>query len=96
MPGGRTLTISPGFRVTLTNLEEPTNQASYVITGTLLATERADGTNFVVARGRNIIFGPEIGMFLTIGRFTFISQDGLALTRPMGNGRLIDVCASLA
>ena len=100
LPGGRKLGISPGLRVTLTNLEEPTNQVSYVITGSLLETQLANGNLFVVARGRNVIFGPDVGMFLTIGRFTFTAFDAdgtpLALTRPTGKGRLIDVCASLA
>ena len=100
LPGGRTLSTSPGLRVTLTNLEEPTNQVTYVITGSFLLTELDDGNQFVVARGRNIVFGPDVGMFLTIGRFTFVgfTADGatLALTPPEGNGRLIDVCAQLA
>ena len=100
LPGGRKLSISPGLRVTLTNLTEPTNQVSYVITGSFLWTELANGNLFVVARGRNIVFGPEVGMFLTIGRFTFIAFDAggtpVALTRPTGQGRLIDVCAILA
>jgi hypothetical protein len=97
---GQTLSTSPGLRVTLTNLAEPTNQVSYVITGSFLLTEQPDGTLFVVARGRNIVFGPDVGMFLTIGRFTFTAFDAdgtpLALTQPEGNGRLIDVCAQLA
>jgi hypothetical protein len=100
LPGGRTLSISPGLRVTLTNLEEPTNQVSYIITSSFLETELANGNLFVVARGRNIVFGTEVGTFLTIGRFTFIAFDAegtpLALTRPTGKGRLIDVCARLA
>jgi hypothetical protein len=100
LPGGRTLSTSPGLRVTLTNLEEQTNQVSYVITGSVLLTEQSDGTLFAVARGRNIVFGPDVGMFLTIGRFTFVGfvADGaiLARTQPEGNGRLIDVCAQLA
>jgi hypothetical protein len=97
---GQTLSTAPGLRVTLTNLAEPTNQVSYVITGSFLLTEQPDGTLFVVARGRNIVFGPEVGMFLTIGRFTFVGFDAdgtiLAGTQPEGNGRLIDVCAQLA
>jgi hypothetical protein len=100
LPGGRILSTSPGLRVTLTNHEEPTNQVSYVITGSFLETERPDGNLFVVARGRYVVFGPEVGMFLTTGRFTFIAFDAdgtpLALTRPTGNGRIVDVCAKLA
>jgi hypothetical protein len=100
LPGGRILSTSPGLRVTLTNIEEPTNQVSYVITGSLLIRELDDGNQFVVARGRSIVFGPDVGMFLTIGRFTFVGFDAegtsLALTKPEGSGRLIDVCAQLA
>jgi hypothetical protein len=99
LPGGRTLSTSPGLRVTLTNLEEPSNQVTYVITGSFLIRDLPDGNQFVVARGRNIVFGPDVGMFLTIGRFTFVGFDAdgtpLALTQPEGNGRLIDVCAQL-
>ena len=99
LSGGRTLITSPGLRVTLTNLEEPTNQETYVITGSFLTRELSDGTLFVVARGRNIVFG-DFGMLLTIGRFTFIGfgEGGNvgALERPTGKGRIIDVCAQLA
>ncbi len=100
LPGGRKLSTSPGLHVNLTNLEELTNQMSYVITGSFLETELANGNLFVVARGRNIVFGPEVGMFLTIGRFTLIAFDAegtpLSLTGPTGQRRLIDVCARLA
>jgi hypothetical protein len=100
LPSGQTLSTSPQLRITLTNLEEPTNQVKYVITGSFLATELDNGNFFVVARGRNLIFGPDVGMLLTIGRFTFIgfNDEGatVALTRPTGEGRLIDVCARLA
>ena len=101
LPGGRTLSTSPGLRITLTNQEDTSNQVTYVITGSFLIRELDDGTESVVARGRNLIFGPDVGMFLTIGRFTFIGQtieDGptVAITRPTGEGRIIDVCAQLA
>jgi hypothetical protein len=99
LSGGRTLITAPGLRVTLTNLEEPTNQKTYVITGSFLTRELSDDTLFVVARGRNIVFG-DFGMLLTIGRFTFIGfgEGGNvgALERPTGKGRIIDVCAQLA
>ena len=97
LPGDRTLVTSPGLRVTLTNLDEPSNQVSYVITGSFLLRPLGDGTELGIARGRNIIFGPDMGMFLTIGRFTFIGfPDGTAVLQPGGNGRLTDVCAQLA
>jgi hypothetical protein len=100
LPSGQTLTTSPNLRITLTNLNEPTNQVTYVITGTFLATERDDGNLFVEARGSNLIFGPEVGIFLTIGQFTFIGFEDegpiVAITPPTGEGSLTDVCALLA
>jgi hypothetical protein len=96
LPDGRAIAISPGLRVTLTNLEERTNSVSYVITGAFHIRELADGRLLVVATGRNLLFDPSFGMFLTIGRFTFkVNEDG-STTRPKGEGRMIDVCRRLA
>ncbi len=96
LPDGRAIAISPGLRVTLTNLEERTNSVSYIITGAFHMRELADGRLLVVATGRNLLFDPSFGMFLTIGRFTFkVNEDG-STTRPKGEGRMINVCRRLA
>src|SRR5215210_1490274 len=92
LPGDRLLGLSPGLRVTLTNEDDPANQVTYVITGAFHVTTLADGTQVVVATGRNLLFDPS-GMFLTIGRFTFVPDTGMLAT---GKGRMIDVCARLA
>ena len=100
LPSGQTLITAPNLRITLTNVTEPTNQVTYVITGSFLTTERTDGNLDVEARGSNLIFGPEVGIFLAIGRFTFIGFEDegaiVALTPPTREGRLTDVCALLA
>ena len=101
LPSGQTLITSPNLRITLTNVTEPTNQVTYVITGSFLTTERTDGNLDVEARGRNLIFGEEVGIFLTIGQFTFIGREVdegviVAITPPTGEGSLTDVCAVLA
>ena len=100
LPSGQTLITSPNLRITLTNVTEPTNQVTYVITGSFLTTERTDGNLDVEARGSNLIFGPEVGIFLTVGRFTFVGFEDegaiVALTPPTGEGSLTDVCALLA
>jgi hypothetical protein len=95
LPGDRFILTSPGLRVTLTNLDEPTNQATYVITGAFHVRELAN-RDLVVATGRNILFDPSFGMFLTIGRFTFEANEDGSITRPTGKGRMVDVCARLA
>ncbi len=92
LPGDRVLGLSPDLRVTLTNEDDPANQVTYVITGAFHITTLADGTQVVVATGRNLLFDPS-GMFLTIGRFTFVPDTGMLAT---GKGRMIDVCARLA
>ena len=100
LDSGQTLITSPNLRITLTNVTEPTNQVTYVITGSFLTTERTDGNLDVEARGSNLIFGPEVGIFLTIGHFTFIGFEDegavVAITPPTGEGSLTDVCAVLA
>jgi hypothetical protein len=96
LSGGRFLDISPGLRVSLTNTEEPTHQLTYVITGAFHGRDLADGRLLVVATGRNLLFDPSFGMFLTVGRFTFqVNEDG-SITRPEGKGRMIDICSRLA
>jgi len=100
LDSGQTLITSPNLRITLTNVTEPTNQVTYVITGSFLTTERTYGNLDVEARGSNLIFGPEVGIFLTIGHFTFIGFEDegavVAITPPTGEGSLTDVCALLA
>jgi hypothetical protein len=101
LPSGQTLITSPNLRITLTNVTEPTNQVTYVITGSFLTTEQDDGNLDVEARGSNLIFGPEVGIFLTIGQFTFTGFEAdegvvVATTPPTGEGSLTDVCAVLA
>ena len=100
LDSGQTLITSPNLRITLTNVTEPTNQVTYVITGSFLTTERTYGNLDVEARGSNLIFGPEVGIFLTIGHFTFIGFEDegavVAITPPTGEGSLTDVCAVLA
>jgi hypothetical protein len=101
LDSGQTLITSPNLRITLTNLDETTNQVTYVITGSFLTTEQDDGNLDVEARGSNLIFGPEVGIFLTIGQFTFTGFEAdegvvVATTPPTGEGSLTDVCAVLA
>jgi len=97
LPGGRFISVNPGFRVTATNEEEPTHQITYVITGAAHVKELQSGDLSVVFTGRNLLFDPSYGMLLTIGRFTqVIDPESGASTPPMGKGRVIDVCARLA
>jgi hypothetical protein len=96
LPDGRSIVTSPGLRVTLTNLDKPANSASYVITGAFHQRELAGGRLLVVATGRNLLFDPSLGMFLTVGRVAFeVDEDG-SVTPLEDTGRMIDVCVRLA
>ena len=76
LPGGRTIVTSPGARATLTNLDKPANQVSYLITGAYHQTELANSETDdesdgdvveVVTTGRVLLFGSS-SVILAIGR----------------------------
>jgi hypothetical protein len=98
LPGERTIVTSPGARATLTNLNKPANQVSYLITGAYHKMDRAgDDSVEVVTTGRALLFDRSFGMLLAIGRFTFgfDEEEGSYVTKPTGAGRMIDVCVRL-
>jgi hypothetical protein len=92
---GNTLITSPRLRATLTNLDEPTNQVTVGITGTVRVKELANGDVVFVFRGRNLLFGPDVDFILTIGRFTGSMTAAGEFSSITGEGRVIDVCALL-
>jgi len=96
LPNGDVLFKNPGLRVTLTNVDEPTNQVTYVSTGTIRLTELEDGELLLVTTGRTVLFNEDIGILVPIGRFTLVIDKKGNFSQPTGNGRLIDACARLA
>ena len=97
LPNGGTIATSPGLDVTITNLEQPENQATFNITGTVHTRTLEDGDVVTVIRGRNLAIDPEAGTVVAIGRFSFVFDAEGNLVQPLtGNGRLIDVCELLS
>ena len=101
LPDESLLLTAPGARIVLTNLTEPDKQVSLVNTGTLRLRELENGNLSVVGRGHNVLFDPEGGIFLTIGRVELLAAptdvpDVFDITILENQGRLIDVCALLA
>ncbi len=96
LPNGDTLFKNPGGRVTLTNLDEPTNQLTYVSTGTIRLTESENGELLLITTGRTVLADENIGILVPIGRFTLVIDEEGHFSQPTGKGRLIDVCARLA
>jgi hypothetical protein len=96
-PDGSRILTSPGLHVTVTNLDNAENQATFNITGTFHETTNLE-TGEVTTRvtGRNFLFDPEAGTVIAIGNFSFVFNADGSLAQPLqGEGRLIDVCALL-
>jgi hypothetical protein len=105
LPDGSWIVTSPGFYVTVTNLD--TGEAlTFNATGSTHATPRLDGSGIVdyVITGRNVALDP-FGVFLNKGRFTYSLRldaptpqgNVLEIVEPQqGKGQAIDVCALLS
>ena len=101
--GERTILTSPGLTATLTNLDDPanqetlTNQETLSITGAFHQTVLENGDVKTVVTGRNILFDPEAGFVLAIGRFSYVFDQAGNLVQPLaGEGQLIDLCDLLS
>ena len=98
---------SPGLDVTITNLANLENQATFNITGSIhqQTTDPETGAVTTLFRGRNLIFDAQAGTNIAIGNFSFVSipagppgVEGDIVVQPLTStgGQLIDVCALLA
>lgn len=93
LPGERTLLTAPGLMVTITNIEDPNQHVTLNITGSYHQTLLDNGNTLTTATGRNIVFGPEGGILLTQGKFTFIADPfGNTIDVLSTNGQVTDVC----
>ena len=96
LPGDRFIFTSPGFDVTLTNLDDPSQQVTLNVTGAFHETTEADGSVMTVSTGRSLLGDPEAGFVLAIGDFRYVFDAEDNLIQPlMGKGKLIDVCGLL-
>ena len=88
---------SPGLDATLTNVNNPENQETYNITGSVTQTKLENGDVETVLTGRNLAIDPEAGFVIAIGNFSFVFDAEGNLVQPLsGEGQLIDVCEALA
>jgi hypothetical protein len=97
LPGGRTLVTSPGQTVVVTNLDDPSHSVTLKIPGAFHITTAPNGDVLTVVTGRNLLFDPEAGFVLAIGRFQYRFDSGGNLVEPLnGRGQLLDVCQMVA
>ena len=96
LPGDRFIFTSPGLHATVTNLDDSTKQVTLNITGAFHQTTEQNGSVVTVVTGRNLLFDPQAGFVLAIGRFSFVFDVGGNLIQPLdGQGQLRDVCAMI-
>jgi hypothetical protein len=96
LPGGRSITTSPGVHATLTNLDDPAKTVSLNITGAFHVTTEPNGDVVTVSTGRSLLLDPQAGFVLAIGKFSFVFDADGNLIQPLeGKGRLLDVCAMI-
>jgi hypothetical protein len=97
LPGGRKIMTSPGLFATLTNVNKPENQMTLNITGAFHETTLENGNVETVVTGRNLLFDPEAGFVLAIGKFSYVFDEEGNLVQPLsGEGQQIDICEALA
>ena len=96
LPDGRRILTSPGLHVTVTNVDNG-EQATFNVTGTFHETTNLEtGEVTTVVTGRNLLFDPEAGVVLTIGKITYVfDAEGNLIQAFEGKGQVIDVCALL-
>lgn len=94
LPGNRVIFTSPDLYATLTNLSDPTKSVTLNITGAAHQSIDQSGNITVVLTGRNLIAtGPDDGIVLTIGTFSFVLDSSGNLIQPLtGTGQFIHVC----
>jgi hypothetical protein len=100
-----TIFTSPRLNATLTNLNDPENQVTLVLTGVFHQTVLDNGNVETVITGHNLILlnrklgEADYGIVYAIGSFSFIfDARGKRLVQTLSGdgGQLIDVCALLA
>jgi hypothetical protein len=96
-PDGGFILTSPDLNVIITNLDNPENQVTYNITGSVHpSTDPETGDVTTVVKGRNLLIDPQAGTVIAIGTFSFVFDAKGNLIQPLeGEGQLIDVCAAL-
>jgi hypothetical protein len=94
LPGDRFIFTSPGLKVTLTNLDDPSKRVTLNITAPFHQETKQDGSVVTLSTGRSLLFDPEAGFVLAIGNFSFVFDAAGNLIQPLeGKGQLIDACA---
>jgi hypothetical protein len=97
LPGDRLIITAPNQKAVVTNLAEPSNTVTLVITSTAHVSTDSNGDQIVIVTGRSLLADPVAKyMVLASGRFSFRPDPvTFALVDLSGHGQLVDVCAMI-
>ena len=93
------IATSPGLRVTVTNLSDPTKTATANATGAFRFVPLPDGSLLIVAGGHNFLYGvPEVGAtaLATTGPIEVLAVNGQIADMDLSGARVRDFCQELA
>jgi len=94
------ITPSPGLRITVTNLSDPSNTVTVNATGAFRFVDLPGGGTEIRAGGHNFLYGaPGVGAtaLATTGPVTLVvSPDGELVGMDVTRARVRDLCAELA
>jgi hypothetical protein len=97
LPGGRTISIFPGDKVTFTNGNTGT-AVTLNGTGPFQINPLPDGGTEFVFTGNNLVIDTDVGFLVaTRGRFTIVVGADGSIVQPFeGSGQRTDICALIA
>jgi hypothetical protein len=90
---------SPGLRVTVTNLSDPSKTVTVNATGAFRFVDLPDGGLEIRAGGHNFLYGvPEVGAtaLATTGPIVLQVEDGELAATELSDARVRDLCKELA
>jgi hypothetical protein len=91
--------ISPGLRITVTNVSDPSKTVTINATGAFHFVALPDGGLEIVAGGHNFLYGvPEVGAtaLATTGPVTLEVVNGEIAAMDLSGARVRDLCEELA
>lgn len=94
---GKSIWLTPGGRGTATRADNPQKSVELVTTGQIhFFPPNPDGSTVAVGNGRNVNWGPGIGVWLIMGTFTWTYDPNGAVISAVGHVRQVDICEMLA
>jgi hypothetical protein len=97
LPGDRLVITAPQQKVVVTNLDQPSNSVTFVVTSAFHVSTDANGDQIFTATGRSLLADPVANiMVFATGTFSWrFDPVNFALLDLSGSGTMVDVCAMI-